>query len=490
MNIQEYDIVIGLEIHVQLKTSSKMFCSSSADYFGEDPNTHVCPVCLGLPGALPVPNKKAVENSIKVGLALNCEINLANKFDRKSYFYPDLPKGYQISQFDFPIAINGWVLAGDKKIRVNRAHMEEDTGKLTHTSVNGDRVSLIDFNRGGVPLLEIVSEPDISSPEEARLYAKKIHQTMRYIGVADVDMEKAGMRFDANVSLKPKGAEQLGTKVEIKNINSFSFLEKAINFEIGRQLKIISEGGEIIQETRGWVETKGETVSQRSKETSPDYRYFPDPDLPPLEVKQEEVDKIRQQLPELADAKMARYEADFALSNHEARVLAEDKNIADWFEQALQVYSDTEEPKATHVDSQKAKKVANWVINELGRYLNEKSLEIGQSKVEPAQLAELLWLIDKGELSNQAAKTVFNRVLESGEMPKKVVAELGLAQVSDSIAVETLVDQVMGENEKAVSDYKEGKSNSFDFLLGQVMRKAKGSANPQTVREVLTEKLK
>ncbi len=487
--MSEYDIVIGLEIHVQLKTNSKMFCASSAAYFGADPNTHVCPVCLGLPGALPVPNKQALENAIKVGLALNCDINLANKFDRKSYFYPDLPKGYQISQFDFPIAINGYVMIGDKKVRVNRAHMEEDTGKLTHTTIAGERVSLIDFNRGGVPLLEIVSEPDISSPEEARAYAKKIHQTMRYINVADVDMEKAGMRFDANVSIKPKGARQLGTKVEIKNINSFSFLEKAINFEVARQLQVLADGGEIIQETRGWVEAKGETVSQRTKETSPDYRYFPDPDLPPLLVKKEEVEALRKVMPELPDVKMKRFEESYALTAHEARVLTEDKNTADWFEEALNVYTKVEEPSATHIDSQKAKKAANWVINEVGRYLNENNLEIGETKIEPAQLSELLLLIDRGEVSNQAAKTVFNRVIASGEMPEKVISELGLKQVSDHGEVENLVAEILSENPKAVEEYRAGKGNTFDFLLGQVMRKARGSANPAVVREVLTKKL-
>ncbi len=490
--MQEYDIVIGLEIHVQLKTDSKMFCSSSAAYFGSEPNTHVCPTCLGLPGALPVTNKRAIENAIKVGLALNCKINLFNKFDRKSYFYPDLAKGFQISQFDLPINIDGWVKVGDKKVRINRAHQEEDTGKLIHQNVSGEKVSLIDFNRSGVPLLEIVSEPDITSSEEARAYAKKIHQIMRYVGVADVDMEKAGMRFDANVSLKPKGAKELGTKVEIKNINSFSFLEKAINYEVTRQLELIHEGKEkeIVQETRGWVESKGETVGQRSKETSPDYRYFPDPDLPPLQFTQAEIDKLASELPELPDTKIERFEAKLALSNYEAKTLSEDKQVADWFEKALQVYIKTEEPKADHIDSTKAKKVANWVLGEFLRYINEKQIGVNETKAEPAHLAQLLLLIDKGEVSNQAAKQVFASVLESGELPSTIIKEQGLKQESDQTKIEEVTMKVLNSNEKAVQDYKAGKENVQGFLFGQIMRETGGTANPDVVREILQQKLK
>lgn len=487
--MQEYDIVIGLEIHVQLKTKSKMFCSCSADYFGSDPNSHVCPTCLGLPGALPRPNKKAIENAIKVGLALNCEINLANKFDRKSYFYPDQAKGYQISQFDLPININGWVKVGNRKIRINRAHQEEDTGKLIHSSVSGEKVSLVDFNRSGVPLLEIVSEPDITSPEEARAYAKKIHQIMRYVGVADVDMEKAGMRFDANVSLKPKGAKELGTKVEIKNINSFSFLEKAINFELGRQLEIIKTKGKIIQETRGWVESKGETVSQRTKETSPDYRYFPDPDLPPLQFSKAEIAALKKELPELPEAKIERFESNYALTNYEVKTLTEDKLVADWFEKALEVYVEIEEPQADHIDSTKAKKVANWVVGEFLRYLNEKQIGVNSTKAEPAHLAQLLILIDKNEVSNQAAKQVFALVLETGELPSKIIEEQGLKQESDKNAIEELVKATIAEHPKAIADFRSGKENSFDFLFGQIMRKTKGSANPSVVRNLLKIKL-
>lgn len=483
--MQQYDIVIGLEIHVQLKTGSKMFCSSSAVYFGEKPNSHVCPTCLGLPGALPVTNKKAMENAIKVGLALNCRINSFNRFDRKSYFYPDLPKGYQISQFDLPVAQEGFVLVGENKIRINRAHQEEDTGKLIHQEVDGEKVSLIDFNRCGVPLIEIVSEPDIGSAEEAKSYAKKIHQLMRYIGVADVDMEKAGMRFDANVSIKPKGTKELGTKVEIKNINSFSFLEKAINVEVARQLKAIESSEKIIQETRGWVESKGETVSQRTKETSPDYRYFPDPDLPPMNFTENEISAIAKDLPELPDAKISRFEKDYNLNNYEARVLVEDQDIANWFEETLRVYL----TKQGIVKTDKAKIVANWVQGEVLRVLKELGVSIKELQVEPASLTELLIMIDKDRVSHQAAKQVFSEMVRTGQMPEKIVQNLGLEQVSDIETLGTMIEEVIVENPQAMSDYKAGKQTAFDFLFGQVMRKSKGS-DPKVLRETLREKLK
>lgn len=483
-----YESVIGLEIHVQLKTESKMFCQSSASYFGSKPNTHVCPTCLGLPGALPVPNQKAIENSIKVGLALNCRINQVNHFDRKSYFYPDLPKGYQISQFEKPINAEGWVKVGDSKIRINRAHLEEDTGRLIHAEVEGKKVSLVDFNRSSVPLLEIVTEPDIRSAEEAKAYAKKIHQICRYIEVADVDMEKAGMRFDANVSLRPKGDPNFGTKVEIKNINSFNFLEKAINFEINRQKQILDSGKEIIQETRGWVEAKSETLSQRTKETSPDYRYFPDPDLPPVELSQELIDKIKAELPELPDKKVSRFQDEYGLTEGDSVLLTESKELADWYEKALTDYLSHQNPKNDQIVAS-AKKVANWVLGELKSYLNLNNLQVNETKSEPAQLAELLLLIEKNIVSVQAAKSVFAKVLQTGEMPLKVIEDLGLQQVSDSSEIEKIINEVIAENEKAVVDFQAGKENSLQFLFGQVMRKSSGSANPNLVRELLQKNL-
>jgi aspartyl-tRNA(Asn)/glutamyl-tRNA(Gln) amidotransferase subunit B len=486
---KSYEPVIGLEIHVQLKTVSKMFCSSSAAYFGSPPNSHVCPTCLGLPGALPVANKVAIENAVKVGLSLNCTINKENKFDRKSYFYPDLPKGYQISQFDQPINVDGWVKVSENKIRINRAHLEEDTGKLIHANVDQQPVSLIDFNRSSVPLLEIVSEPDIRSASEAKAYAKKIHQICRYIGVADVDMEKAGMRFDANVSLREVGTKEFGTKVEIKNINSFNFLERAIVFEIERQKKELEKGNKIIQETRGWVESRGETVSQRTKETSPDYRYFPDPDLPPLELSDEVIKQLKAQLPELPDQKIERFQKDYSLGFSEATQLSDTKELAEWFEKALNDLTSFDKPKNDQKDFP-AKKVANWVLGPLRAYLNENGVEISEVKAEPASLAELILLVEKGEVSNQAAKTVFSKMLETGQMPAKIITELGLKQVSDESELEGLVAQVLEENADAVKDYRSGKESSLQFLLGQVMRKSKGSANPSSIRELLLKKLK
>ena len=380
--MKEYQTTIGLEVHVQLKTKSKMFCTDSAEYFGADPNTHTCPVCLGLPGALPVINQKAIEQAVKVGLALNCRLNKETKFDRKSYFYPDLPKGYQISQLDQPIAKSGYLDVDGRKIRINRAHMEEDTGKLIHTKVGGKEATLVDFNRSGVPLMEIVSEPDLSSPEEARLYAKKLHQIMRYLGVADVDMEKAGMRFDANVSVRPKGQKTLGTKVEIKNMNSFSFLEKGLVFEVTRQIKDLEKGEKIIQETRGWVERKGETVSQRIKETSPDYRYFPEPDLPPLVINDTLVKKLKKEIPELPSQKAQRFRRQYALSEYDSTQLSDVKGVADWFEEALLDYGKLEQKKnkVEHVDSRRAKTVANWVLGEVSRALKENNIKIKEEK--------------------------------------------------------------------------------------------------------------
>src|SRR3989344_1690255 len=487
--MREYEITIGLEVHAQLKTKSKMFCGNSAEYFGAGPNSHTCPVCLGLPGALPVINQKAIESAVKVGLALNCKVNKETKFDRKNYFYPDLPKGYQISQYDLPVAVNGFIEVEKKKIRINRAHMEEDTGKLIHTKVNGKMVSLIDFNRSGVPLLEIVSEPDMSFPEEARSYAKKLHQIMRYLGVADADMEKAGMRFDANVSIRPYGARELGTKVEIKNINSFRFLEKALAFEVVRQLKKLESGEKIIQETRGWVEAKGETVSQRTKETSPDYRYFPEPDLPPLIVSEDLMQKLAKESPEMPDGKIKRFQDQYALSLYDSSQLAESMDLADWFEEALKDYSRVEQGKEpTHIDSRKAKEVANWTLGELLRVLNEQGKSAREAKIEPASLAELLFILDQGKITRAAAKEIFAKMYSSGKMPMKIIEEENLL-VKGRDELTEVVGRVFNENEKAVQDYKSGKEESLKFLTGQVMRSTQGTANPEEVRLILKERL-
>lgn len=489
--MKDYETIIGLEVHVQLKTNSKMFCTNSAKYFGDPPNSHTCPVCLGLPGALPVINQKAIESAIKTGLALNCKINRETKFDRKNYFYPDLPKGYQISQYDLPIAQNGYLEVDRKKIRINRAHMEEDTGKLIHTKVKGKMVSLIDFNRSGVPLMEVVSEPDITSPDEARNYAKKLHQTMRYLEVADADMEKAGMRFDANVSVRPTGSKLLGTKVEIKNINSFRFLEKAVAFEVVRQVKKLENNERVIQETRGWVEEKNETVSQRIKETSPDYRYYPEPDLPPLDFSERLINKLKKEIPELPDAKIKRFKDQYALNRYDSVQLADIREIANWFEEALVDYSKSEQrKKLTHIDSRKAKTVANWVLGELLRILKDKGASIKEANVEPAALAELLFLVDQGKITGQTAKQVFAKMYTSGKLPVKIIEEEGLAKIGVKEDLEKIVEETIQENTKAVEDFKSGKDQSLKFLIGQVMRKTKGKADPQIINNFLIGKLK
>lgn len=490
--MKEYKTTIGLEVHVQLKTKSKMFCSTSAEYFGATPNSHTCPVCLGLPGALPVINQKAIEYAIKIGLALNCSVNKETKFDRKSYFYPDLPKGYQISQFDLPVSKEGFLLLGNRKIRINRAHMEEDTGKLIHTKIEGKKASLVDFNRSGVPLLEIVSEPDIESPAEARAYAKKLHQILRYLGVADGDMDKAGMRFDANVSILPKVEKGLGTKVEIKNINSFSFLEKALAYEVSRQIRKVVKGEKIIQETRGWVESKGETVSQRTKEGSPDYRYFPEPDLPPLIISDQLVAKLKKEIPELPDAKIERFRKNYSLSEYDSNQITESKDLADWFEEAVADFSKMEQGKDryTHIDSRKAKVVANWVLGEVSRALNDSNLKIKDSKLEPVALVALIQLIDQGEITQATAKKVFSIMFASGKLPGKIIEEEGLAQIDSRAEISKIIDQVLDENKSAVHDFQKGKEASFKFLVGQVMRKTKGKVDPQMVTDFLKEKLK
>ncbi|MDP2720689.1 MAG: Asp-tRNA(Asn)/Glu-tRNA(Gln) amidotransferase subunit GatB [bacterium] len=480
----QYKTTIGLEIHVQLKTNSKMFCTTSAQYFGSEPNVHTCPVCLGLPGALPVINKEAIESAAKFALGLHCHVSDVSKFDRKNYFYPDLPKGFQISQLDLPIGKNGWLVVEGKKIRINRAHLEEDTGKLIHAKVDGKSVSLVDFNRSGVPLMEVVSEPDIDSPDLARSYAKVVHQLARYLDVSNADMEKAGMRFDANVSVSKEGIDKLGEKVEIKNINSFRFLEKALVFEVERQIKTLESGKQVIQETRGWVEDKAITVSQRVKETSPDYRYFPEPDLPPLVFNEADIEKLRKMLPELPDKKMDRFVLEYGLDKITAQNLTEDKNLAQWYEDGLTIYAKDDKNKAA-----KAKVLANWVVGELIRNLREKAININSASIEPAGLIELLRLVDSSEINQTTAKKVFTQMFSTGKTPSRIIKDEGLAQVSQEADLEELLDEVIVENESAVEDYRQGKAASLGFLLGQVMRKTGGRANPVVASKLLKEKL-
>jgi aspartyl-tRNA(Asn)/glutamyl-tRNA(Gln) amidotransferase subunit B len=476
--MSKYETVIGLEVHVELATKTKIFCSCPTE-FGKAPNTNICPVCLGLPGTLPVLNKKAVEYAIKAALALNCSIGSYTKFDRKNYFYPDLPKAYQISQFDRPLASGGYLeieAEGKKKrIGINRVHMEEDAGKLVHAESGA--YSLADYNRAGVPLIEIVSEPDISSPAEAKAYLEKLRSIMLYAGVSDVKMEEGSLRCDANISLRPAGSSKLGTKVEIKNMNSFKAVQSALEYEVRRQAAELDAGGEIIQETRRWDENSGKTYSMRSKEEAEDYRYFPDPDLLPLQIEKEWVEEIRQSLPEMPDSRRKRYMEDYNLSAYDAEVITATKSMADFFEATLQEYND-------------AKAVANWLMGDISRQLNAEGVEIDRTKLTPSHLAELLKLQDKGTISGKIAKTVFREMFASGKMPAQIVEEKGLVQISDEGAIAAIVEQVIAENPGPVSDYRSGKEKALGYLVGQVMKLSKGKANPQLANKLLREKLK
>lgn len=479
----EYEPVIGLEVHAQLLTQSKMFCACSADYAGAPPNTHVCPVCLGLPGALPTINKLAVEYTILTALAFHCSIPEFAKFDRKNYHYPDLMKGYQISQYDLPLSLNGYILIDDagvsKRIRVRRVHLEEDTAKLFHV----DETSLVDVNRSGVPLMEIVSEPDMHSVEEARLYSMKLRQILRYLGVSSGDMEKGAMRFEANISLRPKGSKNLSqTRTEVKNLNSLRAMVHATEYEIARQTKILERGGTVEQETMGWDEARNVTVTQRSKEEAHDYRYFPEPDLPRLEVSRAWVAEIQSKLPELPDDKRERWMRDYGLSAYDAGVLAAEKEIAAYYDRAV------DEGKQRKVDP---KVVANWVSGELFRLMKDKNEEIGvvSSRISPAQIADLIVLINNGTISNNIAKTVFEEMYLSGRDPKVIVQEKGLAQISDRSALESIADKVLVDNPKQVADYLAGKETIARFLIGQVMKATKGQANPGLVNEIVLQKL-
>ena len=477
----EYEAIIGLEVHAQLLTESKMFCGCSAKYAAAPPNTLVCPVDLGLPGALPVINRSAVEYTIMTALALNCSIPDFSRFDRKNYFYPDLMKGYQISQYDLPLSKNGWMTieVGDevKRIGIRRVHLEEDTARLLHrTEPSGQSYSLVDVNRSGVPLMEIVSEPDIRTPEEARLFLVKLRAILRYLGVSTGNMEEGSFRCDANVSLRPVGSAEFGGKVEVKNMNSFRAVYRALEHEIERQAAALDRGGRIEQETRGWVEDKGITVSQRTKEYAHDYRYFPEPDLPPLVLTREWVSSIRSKLPELPDAKRDRYLVEFGLSRYDANLLTSSKGVADFFEATVALYPN-------------AKAVSNWITSELFRLLNVSGIEIEESKVTPSHLAELLVLIEKGAISHKIGKTVFDEMFASGKRPAEIVQAKGLAQISGVEELEKAVDQVIASNPQAVADFKSGKQQALTFLVGQVMKLTRGKANPGIVNDLLRKKL-
>ncbi len=478
-----YEPVIGLEIHVELSTQSKMFCGCAVT-FGEKPNTQTCPICLGYPGSLPVINEKAVEFTIKIGLALNCEVAPFTQFHRKNYFYPDMPKNYQISQYDLPVCTNGFVEVDmgsyARKVGITRVHLEEDTGKLVHISetgrISGADYSLVDFNRAGIPLVEIVTEPDIRSPEEAKAFVQKLKSILEHLEVSDCNMEQGSLRCDANISLRIHNEEVFGTKTEIKNMNSFRAIQRGLSYEIERQRETLEEGGKVVQETRHWDADNNVTLPLRSKEEVHDYRYFPEPDLVPLEPDRSWIKELEDTLPELPDARLKRFVENFGLSAYDARILTSSKAVGDFFEEAVSGYS-------------KAKIVANWVNGELAAMLNAANLEIDECAVTPKHLVELLKLMDKGTISGKIAKTVFKEVFETGKLPHIIIDELDLVQISDEQAIAKLVEQVITENNSVVEEFKQGKEKALGFLVGQVMKLTQGKANPQMVNKLLKDKL-
>jgi len=478
------EVVIGLEIHIQLMTKSKIFCQCSTDYIGKEPNTNTCPVCLGLPGSLPVLNKKVLEFAVRTSVALNCKINQVSRFHRKNYFYPDLPKAYQISQYDTPLSINGCMeipLSESKEkrmIRITRVHIEEDAGKLVHEGdITSSPYSLADYNRCGIPLAEIVTEPDFHSPEEAQIFLIKLRSIVQHLGVCDGNMEEGSMRCDANISLRDAKTGALGTKVEIKNMNSFKAVKKAMQFEVDRQKKLLAEGEKIIQETRHWDESKNITVSMRSKEEAHDYRYFPEPDLLPLKVDLKIVDKIRENLPELPEARRERFINDYQIPRYDAEILTSSKALGDYYEKTASLYSN-------------GKVLSNWIMGELSRYLNEEKVKIEDSPISPKKLAEMLKLIDGRIISVKMAKNVFEKMFKTGKDASQIVKESGISQITDENELLKVIDKVIKENPKSIEDFNQGKENALNYLMGQVMRITKGRAKPDFVFNALKQSIK
>lgn len=479
----KYEAVIGLECHCQLLTSSKLFCSCSTE-FGVPPNMNTCPVCLGLPGVLPVLNRNAVTMAIKAAIGLNCRINVRSQWARKNYFYPDLPKGYQISQYDKPIAEHGHIeiaVGGERKrIGVQRIHMEEDAGKSLHEGFSdSNRNTALDFNRSGVPLIEIVTSPDIRSSEEAYDYLARLKEILEYLDVCDGNMEEGSLRCDANVSVRVKGAEKFGTRTELKNINSFRFVRDAIDYELDRQIEVLEGGGRVVQETRLWNSDERRTVSMRSKEEAHDYRYFPEPDLPLLNVDSEWLTSIQQELPELPEARRQRFVSSYALSEYDAGVLAVTRALADFFEKTAGLCG---QPKAA----------ANWIMGDLLRFYKDSGTnlkDLSQSPISPEMLAEMIVLVEKGTISGKIAKTVFEEMYKTGKSPEAIVKEKGLVQISDTSELEKIVAEVVAANGDAVAQYRGGKMGSLGFLVGQVMKATQGRANPQTVNELLKKSI-
>ena len=472
-----YEVVIGVEVHAQLRTKSKMFCGCSTA-FGRSPNSQTCPVCLGLPGSLPVINKAAVEMAVRAGLALNCSIGAHNRFARKNYFYPDLPKGYQISQYEAPVCEHGWmeiaVGGTTKRVRIRRAHLEEDAGKNLHGASSGR--SLVDLNRAGTPLLEIVTEPDMRSADEAVAYLKNLRDILMYLEVCDGNMEEGSFRCEPNLSLRPAGQQELGVKVELKNINSFKFVKDALEHEIKRQTKVLTEGGCVKQETRLWNLDRGETAVMRSKEEAHDYRYFPDPDLVPLKLEREWVDAFRADLPELPAVRTRRFLEEYGLPDYDAGVLTATRDVAEYFEASVKLFP---QPKT----------VSNWMMGELTRELNNAGTAIGASPVSPERLATLLRMVEQGTVSLKVARDIFPEMYRTGKAPEQIVQEKGLTQVSDEGALSQVIDDVLAKNPAQVAQFKQGKQQVLGFLVGQVMKTSGGKANPGKVNELLKHKL-
>ena len=473
----QYEAVIGLEVHAQLLTDSKIFCGCSTK-FGAAPNTHTCPVCLGMPGVLPVLNRKVLEFTVRLALATHCKIARSSRFARKNYFYPDLPKGYQISQYELPVAEYGWIdiktEVGSKRIGITRIHLEEDAGKLIHDEIQP--FSYVDFNRTGVPLIEIVSEPDLRTPDEASTYLKKLRDIVRYLDICDGNMEEGSLRCDANISLRPVGSKDLGVKTEVKNMNSFRFVQRALEYEIKRQHAILEQGDNIVQETRLWDSDRGVTHGMRGKEEAHDYRYFPDPDLVPVVVDDEWIEKVRLELPELPDAKKARFMSEYELPQQDAVVLTSSKDLAAYFEACVALFP-------------QPKKVSNWIMAELLRELKRDDREIDQCPVSPKPLANLLKMVEEEVISGKIAKTVFEEMYYTGKPPETIVAEKGLKQVSDEDEIGEVIDNVLEAHSNQVEEYRDGKEKLLGFFVGQVMKQTQGKANPKLVNKVLREKL-
>ena len=476
----KYETVIGLEVHVQINTKTKIFCSCSTE-FGKPPNANTCPICLGMPGVLPVLNKQFLESSMKACLATHCTIAPMNRFARKNYFYPDLPKGYQISQFEEPLGVNGYIniyINGIKKrIGLTRIHMEEDAGKLIHgENLGSPGKSYVDFNRTGIPLCEVVSEPDLRSPEEARAYLGELKSILEYTQVSDCNMEEGSLRCDANISLRPKGQKEFGTRTELKNLNSFKFVQKAIEYEVERQAQVLDQGDQVIQETRLYDSNRGETFSMRSKEEAHDYRYFPDPDLVPVVLNETWVEEIKKTIPELPEQKRERFVIEYNLPEYDAGVLTSSRELANYFEKCTSLFF-------------KPKIISNWIMGDLLRELNKSNQAISKCPVSPNVLVNLLKLIDEGVISGNIAKPVFEEMYQTGKEPIAIIEEKGLKQITDDKAIDKMVEEVLQANLSQVDEYKKGKEKVLGFLVGQVMKKSKGKANPGTVNKLLKEKI-